>query len=244
MSQINVIVKGTKFQVNKELLEKSGYFKDLFEIYDDNIEIDVMSPETFQIILLILEDYDIGKEIAFAIDFLRIEGNINLIKSYTCNYKGCDIIMLNEKYCDAHKCIVCNEGKFKGGYCEEHVCSILNCENKVPCKRHTCKYCEAVVFHDDTNVHDFCGLHKCKKLNCKGGTYQKYCYNHVCHVCSNAKYEDYSYCVEHKCSHLSCNEQSIDDYYDEIHLCGKHKCKECNKPIFENSSYCYYHLDS
>lgn len=251
MSQINVIVQGTQFKVSKELLEKSGYFKDLFETYDDNIEIDVVNPETFQIILSILDDHDIGKEIAFGIDFFRIEGNTNLIKSYLCNFEGCEIIMLNEKYCENHRCISCSAGKFKGNYCKEHVCPISNCINEVSCEQHKCKECDSAVHYDNSNIYSYCIGHKCVAINCDSIIQLgECCYSHKCnnYYCDNIKYDKYDLCIKHKCAYGSCNKEVDDSYYNnDHHLCTIHKCSDnndCSNLVFENSKYCYLHLKS
>lgn len=251
MSQVNLIVKGKLFTVPRYLLEKSGYFKDLFEIQDDNIEINTISPEIFQIILLMLVDDNIGKELAHLLDYLRIDEQFDLIKQYYCGIDNCLQIMYNEKYCDKHRCTLCSDKRVKSTYCQHHVCKIPECDNQRPCKIHTCKphvyiECDNTIYYNENGISQVCRDHKCILNNCLNvcEINTDYCKKHKCKFsnCDREKYIEYTKydcCIEHKCQYKDCNEINP---YPDMAYCSKHLCQSeiryCLNGVSKKSRFC------
>lgn len=255
MVEVKLIFDNKKIYVDKSILMNFEYFRNLFEIQDNNIKVDNINYDLFKILILMYQnDKDINKELAILADYLNSDKICNSLIDFKCTRNGCEKIATNKKFCEIHTCkaIDCDRGdenkydyciihrcKFYdcnefaiSKYCANHKCSIVNCQHAIyfnfkVCANHKC------IMYDCGNKtvteSYYCENHKCKVTTCVTGALDIYCEKHICSYlggCKNERLKGSKYCVAHKCIIKNCNSPCA--LSCTIHECYKYKCpKDC-----------------
>lgn len=228
MSTIHLIIGNTEFDVPRELLEKSAFFRGMLEIQGDNLQIDNVSPEIFGILIYMLKhgNENVITELVNLYEYLNFEMNcITLATSY-CTTNSCTKMIIKGKYCELHKCRALNCANVKSSgfdYCTTHMCKTSGCTSIL------------LDGKEGYNCRNYCEAHRCKRNECeRQGAFWGLCEHHKCNInfCTNEAARYAQYCDEHKCTHDDCEEVVKEGYA----LCEKHKCIvfSCNKIRVEN----------
>lgn len=214
---INLIFDNEEIDVDKDTLMKFEYFRNLFEISENNIKIENIDADIFKVLICMMKyESDIVEKAAILSDFLGCKTVCQSLINYRCAIVGCNNISLNKLYCVWHKCKVdgCIGGNSNHGYCNMHRCIYAKCENIKYinfqyCILHKCSIDECV--YGATLNYKFCSDHSCYSDYCPNEQWigNIYCYTHllehnggssnICRAmgCNNVKYRWGLYCVKH-----------------------------------------------
>ena len=185
-----------EFNVSRDILSKSEYFKGLLEIQNDNIQLHNINPKHFKMMLWMIEsETDVMKDIVKLFDYCGFDNDCPSLNKYVCVIGGCSKIA-DEKYCILHKCYAAtcqNKKRDSSICCSSHKCSIVNCVNHM---YDNCKLCTD---------------HKCQYQQCveRPHVLFRFCMEHVCKydaICNKQiMSQDTQFCEDHKCNGYNCN---------------------------------------
>ena len=158
------------------------------------------------------------------------------------------------KYCDIHKCQMCEYRSRASDkeFCDFCSCGVDKCSKLFPCSDHLvhCSIpdCNTIL---KNKRFKYCIKHRCSKI-CQNPAIigQVYCKDHKCLVaeCKFQNTNNNAYCTRHSCKYsgrnkLICNKLICDN----SHRCKDHKCifKECTETIYNLNlkHYCDYHYE-
>lgn len=132
MTTVHLIFDTKELDVDRNILLQFDYFQNLLEIAPDNIKINNIDIELFQILIKMIENNNLIKDIVHLCDFLGHNNICEPLNEYKCKTNNCHKISFNKTFCECHKCAVeeCNVGhadEYK--YCYAHKCIINFCDN-------------------------------------------------------------------------------------------------------------------
>lgn len=223
---IHLIFETEELDVDKNILLQFEYFRNLLDMQPDNIKITNVNIILFKILVHMIQNNDVIKDIAILSDFLGHDSECKPLADCKCAIEQCNKIALNTNYCEQHTCIVkdCENGIDSNKYCFFHKCKI--CKN---------------IKYDNF---DYCLMHKCIINDCH---YSKelgldMCISHKCYKdkCSNQRMQPFAYCVTHKCRIKDCGSLNNNHDYCYEHVCIKTACS--NKRLSNAYFYCKNHM--
>lgn len=153
METINLTVEGKEFNISRELLEKSDYFKGLLDIQDNNLVITDISAKDFKLLIYLLESPDsVMERVADLFDYLGFKHDCVSFKKYHCLARGCERL-----------------GGFSSYYfCTEHYCRTPDCLFEVVKGSDYCIHCKcANEGCKDLAIFHYCNNHKFGRSVCK-----------------------------------------------------------------------------
>lgn len=220
---IHITLNGTDFDIPKDILLESDFFRGMLDIEENNLVIDnpEISVDILKTLLMMVSDENgLTKELAKLYDMLGFDNRYKTIKYYYCTIGGCTKICKIGKICNIHKCTkeTCVERKWKNLYCKRHTCIIANCNNQTYENEYYC--C----------VHIKCTVENCIKhikRDKHGPFIASYCYIHACiaEYCYDIKYSNSNYCFQHLCIVDECKDIRVDKYFCSLHqICSEKNC--------------------
>lgn len=236
---VHLIFDTETIVINRNTLLQFGYFRNLLEISPDYIKITNVNVDLFKILIKMLENNNLIKEIAQLSDFLDHDGGCEQLSEFKCHVQSCNKISLNKSFCEQHKCVVdlcqggqindlkycidhickcsfemCNDMQYNSNYCIKHKCVVNDChieciEGFTLCYSHRCHM--IVCPNKVIEMRYFCEIHICKMNECHIGTKYIYCNYHRCtkNNCNKQKCNYYAYCIDHICKYLGCSKLCI-----------------------------------
>lgn len=229
MTTVHLIFDDEELDVNKDILMKFDYFRNLFDISQDNIKINNIDITTFKQLISMWDNEANEKNIMTLADFLGCNSLCKSMTNYKCGLLTCNKIALNGSFCDCHKCSVegCENGSAHK-YCLSHKCGTYGCTNihiekGLYCINHTCSIDMCINYSISDYV--FCREHKCLIGTCPNvkSYYSCFCETHICAYLGCTKGAPNKYCSSHICVVANCfNVRSSEK------LCKEHSCKVIN----------------